>query len=104
MRDTFDIKWLTNGIRVSVKGPPSGNHVTMVQLATVILGAQWVVNERTPQTLKPDVNTELVQTHQGGVAPKKITSQATRPFGPWLFCTINVNRENGDNCCGLVDG
>ena len=31
-RDTFDIMWLTNGSRVSVKGTPSGNHITMVQL------------------------------------------------------------------------
>ena len=24
-------------------------------------------------------------------------------FGPWLFCAININRENGERCCGLVD-
>ena len=23
--------------------------------------------------------------------------------GPWLFCTINLNRENGDRCCEWLD-
>ena len=22
-----------------------------------------------------------------------------RHFGPWLFCTIDLNRENGQRCC-----
>ena len=24
-------------------------------------------------------------------------------FGPWLFCTINLNRENGRWCCEWLD-
>ena len=62
-RDTFDIKWLTQGILVSVKGRSFGEHFTLVQLATVTVGMKWVVNETRLRALNLDVNMELLQTY-----------------------------------------
>ena len=44
-------------------GHSVGEHGTMAQLATGILGSEWLVNERALLTLKPDVSIELAQTH-----------------------------------------
>ena len=71
----FDINWLTNGIRVWVKGSPVGRCVTVVQ--TVLI------------TLKPDIGLQYV-----------MTLQVTDQFEPKMFCTINANRENDELCRG----
>ena len=54
-RDLFDIKWLTNGLRVSVKGLSAGTRVTLVFLATHSLGSKWWIDETMLKTLKPDI-------------------------------------------------
>ena len=41
-RDAFDIKWLTSGVRVSVKRPPSGDREKLVLLATLKPGVEMV--------------------------------------------------------------
>ena len=62
-RDTFDIRWLTNGVGVSVKGPSIGDNTTLVHMATVTLGPKWVVNEARLRSLKPDVDMEFLWSH-----------------------------------------
>ena len=44
-RDLFDIKWLTNGLRVSGKGPPAGQRLTLLLPATLSQGSKWWMDE-----------------------------------------------------------
>ena len=37
-RDTFDIRCLTNGVRIFVRGSSVGNNVALLQLATITVG------------------------------------------------------------------
>ena len=42
---------LTNSFRVWAKGPYIGDHVTLVQLATLSLGSKWLVTEISATTI-----------------------------------------------------
>ena len=40
-REMFDIRWVSTGIRVSVKSAPSGASPVLSQLASIAIGATW---------------------------------------------------------------
>ena len=58
----FDIKWLSNGIRKSVKGPLVGNIISLQPLATITIGSKWEVDEARRRALRSDIGMELFQT------------------------------------------
>ena len=62
VRNTLDIRWVTIGMEVSVKGPCFRDNVTLVQMVTVTLGSKWMANERSLRKLKHDVDMDHVQS------------------------------------------
>ena len=70
----------------------------MVPLASITVGSNWVVNEA---RLNEDF--ELLKTHLEDILRGKNFTLVTEQFGPRLFCTTNLNRENGHWCCEWFD-
>ena len=62
-RDLFDIKWLTNGLRVSAKGPPAGQRLTLLLPATLSQRSKWWMDETVLKKLKPDVGLQYVTSY-----------------------------------------
>ena len=52
-RETFDIKWVSTGIRISVNSTPSGALPVSSQLASITTGATWVLNRESSTVLLP---------------------------------------------------
>ena len=63
-RDLFDIKWLTNGLRVSAEGPPAGQRLTLLLPATLSQGSKWWIDELVlKKKLKPDVDLQYATSY-----------------------------------------
>ena len=90
--DAFDIECVSKGLRVAV----------VSQLASITLGATWVLNRERFRTAKSGF---WVATDSFGKHVTKESADTSRG-AVWtvaLFFTIHSNRDNGDSCCKSLD-
>ena len=102
-REVFDIRRVSTGIRIAVNSAPAGFPVALAPLASITIGRNSVVNEDRFQSLAPTVDFHMLQTYLEDMSRRKARTQAAEQSGSWLFCTINLIRENGDWCWEWVD-
>ena len=60
--ETFDIRWVSTGIRVSVESAPTGCLPVSSQLASITIGATWVLSRERFKNFVPNVDVEMLQT------------------------------------------
>ena len=101
-RETFDIRWVDSGLRVSLAAP-TGRTALAIALASFTIAATWVLSfEKFPE-LAPQLVIEAIQTLLLDARHRGVSASATEASTPWLFCTINLNREKCDWCCEWLD-
>ena len=60
--ESFDIRWVSTGIRVSVNSAPAGCLHVSSQLASITIGTTWVLNRERFRMFAPNVDVEMLQT------------------------------------------
>ena len=100
---TFNVRWVTMGLRVDVNCAPRGVLPSMSQLASFTIGGTWKLNAEVLKHIAPLVDPCVLQEHFEDSRRRPRFPSATRMFGPWLFCTISPNRENRRWCCEWLD-
>ena len=60
-RDTFDIRWVDTGLRVSVSSP-RGATVVPAPNASFTIGTTWILNQEKVKSFAPGVDVKALQT------------------------------------------
>ena len=71
-------------------------------IPTFTIGTTWELSREKFSTFATHIDVEAIQTLLSD-ARRKPRAPATEASSPWLFCTINLNREKGDWCCEWLD-
>ena len=61
-KEQFDMRWVSTGIRVSVNGAPPGCLAVLLPVASITIGAHWVLNRENLQIFAPRANVDALQT------------------------------------------
>ena len=61
-KEQFDIRWVSTGIRVSVNSAPTGCLAVLSQIASITIGANWVMNRDRFNSFAPGVDVDELQT------------------------------------------
>ena len=61
-KEMFDIRWVSTGIRVSVNSAPRDRLPVLAKIASITIGANWVLNRDRFSSFIPGIDVDLLQT------------------------------------------
>ena len=61
-KEQFHMRWVSTGIRVSVNGAPPGCLAVLLPVASITIGANWMLNRENLQIFAPRANVDALQT------------------------------------------